>query len=151
MISQQLLPTVDGKGRAAAFEIMIRTPAISNLIRTQKVYQIESEIQTGSNKSVPVGNRRRLQSVFPQRFQQNLAPTGGFRTEQYRPAMLLQEIGQLVGGGLVVAVTGQFRGRLYLRLLMHGGIRVVAQFQHRIVAQQLIQLLYRGETFTWRQ
>ena len=48
VICQALLPDVTGKGRVAAFEIMIRTSAISNLIRMQKVYQIESEIQTGS-------------------------------------------------------------------------------------------------------
>ena len=48
VICQALIPDVTGKGRVAAFEIMVRTPAISNLIRMQKVYQIESEIQTGS-------------------------------------------------------------------------------------------------------
>ena len=48
VICQALLPDVTGRGRVAAFEIMVRTPAISNLIRMQKVYQIESEIQTGS-------------------------------------------------------------------------------------------------------
>ena len=48
VISQALLPRADGKGRIAAFEIMVMTPAISNLIRMQKVYQIPSEIQTGS-------------------------------------------------------------------------------------------------------
>jgi len=48
VICQALLPTADGRGRVAAFEIMILTPAISNLIRSQKTYQIESEIQTGA-------------------------------------------------------------------------------------------------------
>jgi len=48
VICQTLIPTVDGRGRVAAFEIMIQTPAIANLIRSQKTYQIESEIQTGS-------------------------------------------------------------------------------------------------------
>jgi len=48
VICQALIPTVDGRGRVAAFEIMIQTPAISNMIRSQKTYQIESEIQTGS-------------------------------------------------------------------------------------------------------
>jgi len=47
VICQALLPDTTGHGRVAAFEIMIRTSAISNLIRQQKVYQIESEIQTG--------------------------------------------------------------------------------------------------------
>jgi len=48
VICQALLPTADGRGRIAAFEIMSLTPAISNLIRSQKTYQIESEIQTGA-------------------------------------------------------------------------------------------------------
>lgn len=48
VVSQALLPKVDGTGRLAAFEIMIATPAIRNLIREGKTYQIVSEIQTGS-------------------------------------------------------------------------------------------------------
>jgi twitching motility protein PilT len=48
VICQALLPTADGYGRVAAFEIMIRTPAISHLIRAQKTHLIGSELQTGS-------------------------------------------------------------------------------------------------------
>lgn len=48
IISQQLLPTLDGKGRVAALEVMTTTPAIQNLIREGKTHQIESAIQTGS-------------------------------------------------------------------------------------------------------
>ena len=48
VICQALIPDTTGHGRVAAFEIMIRTSAISNLIRQQKVYQIASEIQTGT-------------------------------------------------------------------------------------------------------
>jgi len=47
VISQTLLPRLDGKGRVCAFEVMIATPAIRNLIRENKTYQITSEIQTG--------------------------------------------------------------------------------------------------------
>jgi len=47
VISQALLPRLDTKGRIAAFEIMIATPAIRNLIREGKTYQVISEIQTG--------------------------------------------------------------------------------------------------------
>lgn len=46
VISQQLLPTVDGKGRVAAFEVMLGTPAIKNLIREDKAHQIPSMMQT---------------------------------------------------------------------------------------------------------
>ncbi|HTL48001.1 MAG TPA: type IV pilus twitching motility protein PilT [Verrucomicrobiae bacterium] len=47
VISQTLLPRLDGNGRICAFEVMIATPAIRNLIRENKTYQITSEIQTG--------------------------------------------------------------------------------------------------------
>lgn len=49
VISQTLLKTKDGKGRVAAHEIMIGTPAIRNLIREAKVAQMYSAIQTGQN------------------------------------------------------------------------------------------------------
>ncbi len=48
VISQVLVPRLDGKGRVAAFEIMFATPAIRNLIREGKTYQILSELQTGT-------------------------------------------------------------------------------------------------------
>lgn len=46
VISQQLLPTIDDKGRVAAFEVMLGTPAIKNLIREDKAHQIPSIMQT---------------------------------------------------------------------------------------------------------
>ena len=46
--SQQLLPHQSGRGRVAAFEIMISTPAIQNLIREKKTYRLTSCIQTGT-------------------------------------------------------------------------------------------------------
>ena len=46
VISQQLIPTADGRGRVAAFEVMHGTAAIKNLIREGKTHQIASVIQT---------------------------------------------------------------------------------------------------------
>lgn len=46
IISQRLFKTADGKGRRAATEIMVNNPAIANLIRSDKIHQIESVIQT---------------------------------------------------------------------------------------------------------
>lgn len=46
IISQQLLLKTDGKGRVAAFETMVITPAIRNLIREEKIHQIDTAIQT---------------------------------------------------------------------------------------------------------
>lgn len=52
VISQALLPKKGGKGRIAAFEIMIMTPAISNLIREGKTFRIDSAIQTSANRGM---------------------------------------------------------------------------------------------------
>jgi twitching motility protein PilT len=46
VITQRLLPTVDG-GRAAALEVLMVTPAIANLIRDDKLFQVRSAMQTG--------------------------------------------------------------------------------------------------------
>ncbi len=48
VLSQLLLPRQDGKGRVAAFELMINTPSIATLIRENKTFRIASDIQTGS-------------------------------------------------------------------------------------------------------
>jgi twitching motility protein PilT len=47
VLSQTLCRKVGGKGRVAAYEFMVITPAISNLIRENKTYRINSAIQTG--------------------------------------------------------------------------------------------------------
>ncbi|KUO50586.1 MAG: type IV pili twitching motility protein PilT [Desulfitibacter sp. BRH_c19] len=48
IISQRLIKRADGRGRIAAVEILLCTPAIRNLIRNNKIHQIYSSIQTGS-------------------------------------------------------------------------------------------------------
>ncbi len=47
VISQVIFKRVDIKARCVALEILIATPAVRNLIREQKTYQIPSMIQTG--------------------------------------------------------------------------------------------------------
>lgn len=47
VVAQQLIPRIDKPGRVAAIEIMIVTPAIRNLIREGKTYQIINQLQTG--------------------------------------------------------------------------------------------------------
>jgi twitching motility protein PilT len=48
VISQILIPRVDKPGRVAAFEIMVNTPSIGALIRDNKTFRIQSDIQTGA-------------------------------------------------------------------------------------------------------
>ncbi len=47
ILSQALLPRVDVKGMVAAYEFLVVTPAIANLIRDNKSFRIDSSIQTG--------------------------------------------------------------------------------------------------------
>jgi twitching motility protein PilT len=47
ILAQQLIPRIGG-GRVAAFETLVVTPGIANLIRENKIFRITSSIQTGS-------------------------------------------------------------------------------------------------------
>ncbi len=47
VVAQNLFKRIDKKARCAALEIMIATPAVRNLIRESKTFQIPSTIQTG--------------------------------------------------------------------------------------------------------
>lgn len=47
VLSQTLMPKRDNTGLVAAYEMMVVTPAIQNLIRENKTYRIDSSIQTG--------------------------------------------------------------------------------------------------------
>lgn len=48
IVAQQLLPRMDKKGRIAALEVLIATPAVRNIIREGKTHQLTSVIQTGA-------------------------------------------------------------------------------------------------------
>jgi twitching motility protein PilT len=64
VLAQTLCPHVSGKGRVAAHEIMVGTPAVKNLVREGKVGQLYSLLQTGQ----AVGMQTLDQSLF-KRFQ----------------------------------------------------------------------------------
>jgi twitching motility protein PilT len=49
IVTQQLLPTADGRGRAVACEVLVPNPAVRNLIREAKTHQIYSAIQTAGS------------------------------------------------------------------------------------------------------
>jgi twitching motility protein PilT len=52
VVSQSLLKRADGKGRIAAFETMVATPAVRNLIREGKTFQLGSIIQIGAKEGM---------------------------------------------------------------------------------------------------
>jgi twitching motility protein PilT len=52
VVTQNLIPTADGRGRVAALEILIPDDAVRNLIRQAKIEQVYSVMQTGSTRGM---------------------------------------------------------------------------------------------------
>ena len=88
IIAQQLIPTVDGMSRAVALEILINTPAVANLIRDNKTFQLPSIMQT----SKQAGMQTMDQSLLDLVKQRKISPQEAYRRafdkksfEQYKP------------------------------------------------------------------
>lgn len=92
VISQLLLPRADGKGRIAAFEIMVSTPSIAALIRDNKTYRITSDIQTGAKFGMHT-----MDSHLIQLYESGLIPYGELITKAQDPTSVLQKLEE---GGL---------------------------------------------------
>lgn len=88
VVSQRLLPSVQG-GRIAGLEVMVATPAIRNLIREAKTYQIDNVIQT----SAEVGNML-FESHLAQLVQRGAVAIDKARQYVFRP----EEFDRLTGG-----------------------------------------------------
>ncbi|MEJ5375682.1 MAG: type IV pilus twitching motility protein PilT [bacterium] len=67
VLSQQLLPRADGKGRVLALEIMVPNAAIRNLIREDKIHQIYSQMQVGQAKFGMQTMNQSLASLYQRR------------------------------------------------------------------------------------
>jgi twitching motility protein PilT len=52
VISQQLIPRVDGKGRVLALETLTNTPAVANVIREARTFMLPGIIQTGKKQGM---------------------------------------------------------------------------------------------------
>ena len=52
VICQQLVPRADGKGVVPALEILVATPAVANLIREKRTFQLLSVLQTGKHQGM---------------------------------------------------------------------------------------------------
>jgi twitching motility protein PilT len=52
IISQQLIPRIDGQGRVLALETLTNTPAVANVIREAKTYMLPGIIQTGKKQGM---------------------------------------------------------------------------------------------------
>ncbi len=79
VVSQSLLHRADGKGRVAAFEVMVATNAIRTLIRDDKVTQIQGFIETGQAEGMMSMNQSigklLLSGVITKEEAMSIAPT----------------------------------------------------------------------------
>jgi twitching motility protein PilT len=82
VISQQLVPRRDGKGRVLAVEILTNTPAVANVIREAKTFMLPGIIQTGRKQGM-----RLMDDSLSQLFDRGLisAEEAYSRAEQKQP------------------------------------------------------------------
>ena len=84
VLSQTLLPRIEGKGRVAAFEILIATAAVRNLIRNSKTHELTSAIQLGANDGMRTLNQSLATLVKTNKVTIEEALSKSSNTEQLR-------------------------------------------------------------------
>ncbi|HOX03989.1 MAG TPA: type IV pilus twitching motility protein PilT [Candidatus Paceibacterota bacterium] len=90
VISQLLLPRCDKPGRVAIFEVMINTPSISALIRDNKTFRINSDIQTGAKYGMVT-----LDSFLLEKYQMGMISQEEVITKAQDPTSVLHKLGEL--------------------------------------------------------
>lgn len=87
VISQLLLPRSDKPGRVAIFEIMVNTPSISALIRDNKTFRINSDIQTGAKYGMVT-----LDSFLMDKYQAGMISQHEVITKAQDPSTILAKL-----------------------------------------------------------
>ncbi|MGZ8900095.1 MAG: type IV pilus twitching motility protein PilT [Limisphaerales bacterium] len=90
VISQLLLPRSDKPGRVAIFEIMINTPSISALIRDNKTFRINSDIQTGAKYGMMT-----LDSFLLEKYNAGLISQNEVITKSQDPTSILAKLQEM--------------------------------------------------------
>ncbi|MBI4240340.1 MAG: hypothetical protein HY613_01380 [Candidatus Rokubacteria bacterium] len=93
VLSQQLIPRADGRGRAMSLEIMVMTPAIRNLIREEKIHQIYSAMQAGTKYGMQTMNQSLVNLVH-----KGLVSRDDAISRSTMPEELAQLLGSASGG-----------------------------------------------------
>jgi twitching motility protein PilT len=93
IVTQQLLPTSDGRGRVVACEVLIPTPAIRNLIREGKTHQIYAALQTSGATGMQTMDADLVRLVRSGKIGRSLAE---------QRASVPEELSRLLGGAPAV-------------------------------------------------
>src|SRR5438445_2188985 len=98
VISQLLLPRIDKPGRVAVFEIMINTPSVGALIRDNKTFRINSDIQTGAKYGMVT-----LDSFLMDKYQQGIISREEVITKAQDPSTILAKLQEVQAAELAAA------------------------------------------------
>ena len=90
VISQLLIPRIDKPGRVAVFEIMVNTPSIGALIRDNKTFRIQSDIQTGAKWGMVT-----LDSSLLDKYQQGMISREEVITKSQDPVTMQAKLQEL--------------------------------------------------------
>jgi twitching motility protein PilT len=90
VISQLLLPRCDKPGRVAIFEIMVNTPSVAALIRDNKTFRINSDIQTGAKYGMVT-----LDSFLLEKYQLGMISQEEVITKSQDPVTTIQKLQEL--------------------------------------------------------
>ena len=99
VISQLLLPRCDKPGRVAIFEIMINTASISALIRDNKTFRINSDIQTGAKYGMVT-----LDSFLIEKYMAGMISQEEVITKAQDATSIIQKLQELEAGRTEAAV-----------------------------------------------
>ena len=89
VISQLLLPRIDKPGRIAVYEIMINTPSIAALIRDNKTFRINSDIQTGAKYGMVT-----LDGYLMEKYQQGLIAREEVINKSQDPTLVMLKLAE---------------------------------------------------------
>jgi twitching motility protein PilT len=87
IVTQQLVPKADGRGRVCGCEILVPTPAVRNLIREGKTHQIYSALQTGGQFGMQTMDAALAQLVREHKITRELAEARSSAPEELRRLM----------------------------------------------------------------
>ena len=99
VISQLLIPRCDKPGRVAVFEIMINTPSIAALIRDNKTFRINSDIQTGAKYGMVT-----LDSFLIEKYMAGMISQEEVITKAQDATSIIQKLQELEAGRTEAAV-----------------------------------------------
>src|SRR5277367_2267428 len=102
VISQLLLPRIDKPGRVAVYEIMVNTPAIAALIRDNKSFRIQSDIQTGAKYGMVT-----LDGFLMEKYQQGLIAREEVVNKSQDTATIIQKLAEWEAAQAELAAANQ--------------------------------------------